>query len=292
MKDIMYKQGASGEFAWLGPKESFYRRQQKLFDDTIPSLKKYLLNRFKGETKTFDEILEETYADTRFVEPQYRQALKELEKEKKIKVERVTSKTSRGLGGKDKIIFPKSNPVQMALLGASKNVLEKPQIKIYYKEYMLLDGTKRKMVSRVGDGSIIKRFDKTPVPKKKTDVVCPHFIELKWAYGCPYDCAWCYLKGTFRFRPEGTSPVVKPYEKTELHTRKFLEEVRTPEILNTGEIADSLMHEHVDIPFSKFIIPIFEEQNIHKVLFLTKSSNVKNLMDIEPLKPAIPKFSA
>jgi len=291
MKDIMYKQGASGEFAWLGPKESFYRRQQKLFDDTIPSLKKYLLNRFKGETKTFDEILEETYADTRFVEPQYRQALKELEKEKKIKVERVTSKTSRGLGGKDKIIFPKSNPVQMALLGASKNVLEKPQIKIYYKEYMLLDGTKRKMVSRVGDGSIIKRFDKTPVPKKKTDVVCPHFIELKWAYGCPYDCAWCYLKGTFRFRPEGTSPVVKPYEKTELHTRKFLEEVRTPEILNTGEIADSLMHEHVDIPFSKFIIPIFEEQNIHKVLFLTKSSNVKNLLEIEPHNQAIISFS-
>ncbi|MCD6099866.1 MAG: three-Cys-motif partner protein TcmP [Candidatus Marinimicrobia bacterium] len=291
MKGIMYKQGASGEFAWLGPKESFYRRQQKLFDDTIPSLKKYLLNRFKGETKTFDEILEETYADTRFVEPQYRQALKELEKEKKIKVERVTSKTSRGLGGKDKIIFPKSNPVQMALLGASKNVLEKPQIKIYYKEYMLLHGTERKMVSRVGDGSIIKRFDKTQMPKKKTDVVCPHFIELKWAYGCPYDCAWCYLKGTFRFRPEGTSPVVKPYEKIELHTRKFLEEVKTPEILNTGEIADSLMYEHVDIPFSKFIIPIFEEQNIHKVLFLTKSSNVKNLLEIEPHNQAIISFS-
>jgi len=291
MKDIMYKQGASGEFAWLGPKESFYRRQQKLFDDTIPSLKEYLLNRFKGETKTFDGILEETYADTRFVETQYRQALKELEKEKKIKVERFTSKTSRGLGGKDKIIFPKSNPVQMALLGASKTVLKKPQIKIYYKEYMLLDGTKRKMVSRIGDGSIIKRFDKTPVPNKKTDVVCPHFIELKWAYGCPYDCAWCYLKGTFRFRPEGISPVVKPYEKIELHTRKFLEEVRTLEILNTGEIADSLMHEHIDTPFSKFIIPIFEEQNIHKVLFLTKSSNVKNLLEIEPHNQAIISFS-
>ncbi|RKY69778.1 MAG: hypothetical protein DRQ24_10410 [Candidatus Latescibacterota bacterium] len=295
MKDIMYKQGASGEFAWLGPKESFYRCQQKLFDDTIPSLKKYLLDRFKGETKTFIEILKETYADTRFVEQQYRQALKELEKaekiEEKIRVKRVTSKTSRGLRGKDKIIFPKSNPVQMALLGASKTVLEKSQIKIYYKEYMLLDRTKRKMVSRVGDGSIIKRFDRTPVPKKKTDVVCPHFIELKWAYGCPYDCAWCYLKGTFRFRPEGTSPVVKPYEKTELHTRKFLEEVRTPEILNTGEIADSLMHEHVDIPFSKFIIPIFEEQNIHKVLFLTKSSNVKNLLEIEPHNQAIISFS-
>jgi hypothetical protein len=26
-----------------------------------------------------------------------------------------------------------------------------------------------------------------------------NILELKWAYGCPFDCAWCYLKGTFRF---------------------------------------------------------------------------------------------
>jgi spore photoproduct lyase len=70
-----------------------------------------------------------------------------------------------------------------------------------------------------------------------------------------------------------------------------LEEVRTPEILNTGEIADSLMNEHVEIPFSKFIIPIFEEQKIHKILFLTKSSNVKNLLEIEHHNQAIISFS-
>lgn len=147
------------------------------------------------------------------------------------------------------------------------------------------------MVGRVNDGSIITRFDKTPLPKSKTNVVCPHFVELKWAYGCPYDCAWCYLKGTFRFQPKGTSPVVKPYKKTESHTRKFLEEVKTPEILNAGEIADSLMHENDELPFSKFIIPIFETQELHKVLFLTKSSNVDNLLEIEPHNQAIISFS-
>lgn len=291
MKDIMHKQGASGEFAWLGPKESQYRYQQKLFDEDIPSLKKYLLERFAGDTKTFEEILEETYQDTRFVESQYRQALKELEMERKIKVERVTSKTLRGLGGKDKIIFSKSNPIQVTLLDVNRIIPRESQIRIYYKEYILLDGTKRKLVSKVGDGSIIKRFDKIPIPVKETDIVCPHFVELKWAYGCPYDCAWCYLKGTFRFRPEGASPVVKPYGKIEAHTQKFLEEVRTPEILNTGEIADSLMYEHTDMPFSKFIISIFEKQNVHKVLFLTKASNVKNLLDIESHNQTIISFS-
>jgi len=38
------------------------------------------------------------------------------------------------------------------------------------------------LVKQVADGSIIKRFDKTPYPVKPTDVVCPHFLELKWAY--------------------------------------------------------------------------------------------------------------
>jgi len=138
--------------------------------------------------------------------------------------------------------------------------------KIHHKEYLLLNGRKQLLVEKVNDGSIIKRFDKTPYPKKPTDVICPHFLELKWAYGCPFDCAWCYLKGTFRFRPEGTKPAFKPLEKIRNHVETFLGEVKIPEVLNTGEIADSLMGEQGDCPFSKFIISFFEGQNRHKVL--------------------------
>jgi len=53
-------------------------------------------------------------------------------------------------------------------------------ISIFTEEYELLDGTKERLVQQVADGSIIKRFDKTPLPIKPTDVVCPHFLELKW----------------------------------------------------------------------------------------------------------------
>ena len=164
-------------------------------------------------------------------------------------------------------------------------------IKVAIKEYQLLSGYKTSLVQQVGDGSIIKRFDKTPLPTRSTNVICPHFLELKWAYGCPFDCAWCYLKGTFRFLPTRTKPVVKDYEKIELHTRRFLEEVATPEILNSGEIADSLMGEGLSKPFSKFIIPMFEEQNLHKVLFVTKSDNIKHLLEINPHNQAIISFS-
>jgi spore photoproduct lyase len=163
--------------------------------------------------------------------------------------------------------------------------------KIHYKNYQLITGTRKTLVERVNDGSIITRFDKTPLPENTTDVVCPHFLELKWAYGCPYDCSWCYLKGTFRFRPNGKKPVIKDLDKIMLHTRTFLDDVETPEILNTGELADSLMSENTHNPFSKLIIPLFEAQNKHKVLFLTKSSNVENLLEIEPHNQVIISFS-
>ncbi len=85
--------------------------------------------------------------------------------------------------------------------------------------YKTLDGTEKNLVSRVGDGSIIKRFKKTPLPKKPKDVVCPHFLELKWANGCYFDCAWCYLQGTYRFHPEWKNgkPNIKDFEKIENH---------------------------------------------------------------------------
>jgi len=114
---------------------------------------------------------------------------------------------------------------------------------------------------------------------------------LKWAYGCPFDCAWCYLKGTFRFHPTKTKPVFKDYQKIESHTRRFLDEVEIPEILNTGEIDDSLMGEGLSKPFSKFIIPMFEEQSKHKVLFVTKSDNIKHLLEINPHNQTIISFS-
>jgi len=166
-----------------------------------------------------------------------------------------------------------------------------PELKIHKKSYTMLDGRRKNLVERVNDGSIIKRFDKTPEPEKPTDVVCPHFLELKWAYGCPFDCSWCYLKGTFRFRQERIKPAFKPVEKVKLHTEAFLSQVDTPEILNTGEIADSLMKEGKSFSFSKFIIPMFEKQNKHKVLFVTKSTNIKNLLEMPSKNQVIISYS-
>ena len=202
----------------------------------------------------------------------------------------------------DCLLFPKNNnstqPSRGRLLikesiTVCPKIKREPyrKIKIHFDRYKMLDGTSRILAKQVADGSIITRFDKTPYPVKPTDVVCPHFLELKWAYGCPFDCSWCYLKGTFRFRPEGIKPGYKPLEKVRLHMETFLQEVETPEILNTGEIADSLMQENGDCPFSKFIISMFERQNGHKVLFVTKSTNIKNLLEVGSPSQVVISFS-
>ena len=150
----------------------------------------------------------------------------------------------------------------------------------------------RMRVGKIHDGSIIKRFDKTPPPVKPTDVICPHFFELKWATGCPFDCSWCYLKGTLRFLPQKAKPKIKDYDKIESHLKAFFSLPDHPkEILNTGELADSLMFENSGRPFSKFIISLFEEQTKHKVLFLTKGTNIKNLLEIESHGQVIMSFS-
>jgi len=85
----------------------------------------------------------------------------------------------------------------------------KRDLSIEVKNMIELNGDIKPKFSNVSDGSIITLFDKTPFPEKDNDVVCPHFVELKWANGCNFDCAWCYLNGTLRFRPMKKKPYLK-----------------------------------------------------------------------------------
>jgi spore photoproduct lyase len=163
---------------------------------------------------------------------------------------------------------------------------------VKYQEYVLLNGEKKRLVQQVKDGTIITRFDRTPTPKQPEDVVCPHFLELKWGYGCPFDCSWCFLKGTFRMLETKTKPIAKSYEKVVEHVNYYFQnDGVSTELLNAGELADSLMTEHTENPFSRLIIPLFEKHKKHKLLLLTKSTNIKNLLDIKEHEQTIVGFS-
>jgi len=159
------------------------------------------------------------------------------------------------------------------------------------KRVRTLDGKLRSQISAVGDGSIIKLFDKTPFPTNDTDVVCPHFMELKWANGCNFNCAWCYLNGTFRFRPHGKEPYLKDKKKIEKHLREYFDAEKEPRILNSGELSDSLVYEGKGYSLTSSILPIFKSQDKHKLLIVTKSVNINGLLASDSQDHVIVSFS-
>jgi len=162
---------------------------------------------------------------------------------------------------------------------------------VKWKSYKLLDSSEKTLVQQVGDGNIIRRFEKTPYPENPDDVVCPHFLELAWSWGCPYDCSFCYLKGTFRFFKDEKTGRILPHFKDRDQIKRvceaFVYEVREPEILNAGELSDSLMGENLSpVPWSTFIHSIFEGSP-HRILHLTKGDNVRNFLEHDWQKNAI-----
>ena len=105
---------------------------------------------------------------------------------------------------------------------------------------------------------IVSLFHKTP-----SDIACGKFWELRWAYGCPLDCNYCYLRGTMRGN-------MKPSPLKSEHVLSAIDEafsnIKTPSIFNTGELSDSLMYPTL----MEKIVDRFEEQSVHKVALLSK----------------------
>lgn len=128
---------------------------------------------------------------------------------------------------------------------------------------------------------IIVHFEKTPF-----DIVCPHFWELRWAFGCPFNCAYCYLQGTGR---GNKNPRYRPDKKVIGAINKAFKHeyfIKHPSIFNSGELSDSLMNP----TYMKQYVDFFETQNKHKLLLLTKSNRVQWLVE-KLRKQTITSFS-
>jgi spore photoproduct lyase len=167
-----------------------------------------------------------------------------------------------------------------------------PMPKVKLDTYEQLSGEKISMIKEVGDGTIIQRFDKTPIPKSENDVVCPHFLEFKWANGCNFNCAWCYLNGTLRFRPEKKRPYLKNKIKIIEHLEAFFSSSNNfIEILNSGELSDSLVYEGTNFSLTRDILPFFKQESKHKLLILTKNTNIKGIIKSESQDVVIVSFS-
>ena len=140
-----------------------------------------------------------------------------------------------------------------------------------------------KFANEISNKGIIRVFDKTAPMRSNDDIYCPHFLNFAWGYGCPWNCSWCYLAGTFRYVSYKTPrhrvpPHFKDRKEVAKAVAKFLKLAKHPYILNGGELIDGCCSENMAHPFSKFIMPMFKGTD-HKVLFLTKCTWVQNFLE-------------
>lgn len=121
----------------------------------------------------------------------------------------------------------------------------------------------------------------------KPGIVCGPFHVLSYYIGCPYQCSYCYLQGTFRGQ---VNPVL--YSNREKLLAELDEWLRQPgELrLNAGELEDSLALDG-RIPLVDDLVPRFAAQDRHKLLLVTKSTNIRNLLKHDPKGQVIVGFS-
>ena len=72
--------------------------------------------------------------------------------------------------------------------------------------------------------------------------------------------------------------------------RNWLNTTRKPSVLNSGELGDSLVWDH-EIKLTESLGPLFAGQTRHKLLLLTKSANVSELLKLKPSPQIIVSFS-
>jgi three-Cys-motif partner protein len=106
MKDIMFAQGAQGEFTYFGPDEGrFGKTQARLWEFDADGFVNWILERFRGQRKTFWQIMEESYSENPHIERQYRIALKAIRDEGRAQYQESKPHKRGGLDFEDAFVF-------------------------------------------------------------------------------------------------------------------------------------------------------------------------------------------
>ncbi len=109
---------------------------------------------------------------------------------------------------------------------------------------------------------------------------CPNYWHFS-PYGfCPYDCQYCYLAGTPGVK---YSPVVKIF----VNLRDILARMKevasgftAPTALYLGKLQDGLALDPIT-GYSRVLVPFFARQPHARLILLTKSASVENLLDLD-----------
>ena len=152
----------------------------------------------------------------------------------------------------------------------------------------MLRGKRTLMVGETS--SFVGRFDGQPrwLPlcyraqdKACSNVHCqPYYKLVPVSNGCPFYCTYCYLAFVYR----KYAPFIKiniNYDTMFKQIRKTLALSRADISFNMGEMLDSLALDHIT-NLTRMLIPFFSGFSKTYLMLLTKSSNIDNLLTVEP----------
>lgn len=125
---------------------------------------------------------------------------------------------------------------------------------------------------------------------EEQDNCCPNYWHFS-PYGfCPYHCAYCYLAGT---RGVWFSPTVKVFLNLgEILSKidRIARQAQRPTVFYLGKLQDGLALDPLT-GFSRRIVPFFAAHRSARLVILTKSSDVENLLDLDPRDNVIISWS-
>jgi len=118
---------------------------------------------------------------------------------------------------------------------------------------------------------------------REEENTCPNYWHFSCYGFCPYDCQYCYLAGT---------PGVKysPSVKIFVNLPEILDKISSialkydrPVSFYLGKLQDALALDPIT-GYSRTMVPFFAEQKNARLIILTKSAEVSNLLDIDHRK--------
>lgn len=152
------------------------------------------------------------------------------------------------------------------------------------------DGTLSKLERERGILVLIDRRSPFIESFKHPKGLCYPFYKLSAHNNCNFWCEYCYLYMTFFMRPQSIHFVnykdmfkeIDDFSESKFN-KKF-------QLLNLGELGDPLATDDLT-EFSRIVIPYVAQKENVKLLFLTKSTQIDNLLELEHKNKTILSWS-
>ncbi len=151
------------------------------------------------------------------------------------------------------------------------------------------------MLTKSRGSSFIRQFGG---PGEDSQIICFKFWQLVVAGGCPYRCAYCFLQTVpwFRFHPDELYGLVYTnVDDMVAEVKEWLDDP-VPKMMIVGELQDGLVFDPAykkvnGTPLTHLIVPLFAAQSRHRLIFLTKSTQIQHALELPPTPQVVFSWS-